>query len=151
MKPKINVRGMVVSDLDKVVALERTYFDQPITGKRLEYELLENELAHFYVAELADDVVGYIGFWVTGENADIMNIVVDKTVRRQGIGRLLLAEMIDYCANRALKHVSLEVRQSNCSAIKLYEQFGFKYIRKRKHYYQDGEDALYMVMQLGGK
>lgn len=47
--------------------------------------------------------------------------------------------------------MSLEVRVSNESAIKLYEKFGFKNVGIRKNYYQDNfEDAYLMVREMEG-
>jgi ribosomal-protein-alanine N-acetyltransferase len=41
--------------------------------------------------------------------------------------------------------LTLEVRRSNASAIRLYERFGFRSAGVRRRYYQDnGEDALVM-------
>ena len=33
-------------------------------------------------------------------------------------------------------------------AIKLYEKNGYEYITTKPHYYDDGEDAIYMVRSL---
>ena len=41
--------------------------------------------------------------------------------------------------------ISLEVRVTNEPAIKFYEKIGFKKITIKEHYYDDGEDAIYMV------
>ena len=42
----------------------------------------------------------------------------------------------------------LEVRVSNAAAIALYEQLGFLQVGRRKGYYQDGEDAILMNMDI---
>jgi len=43
------------------------------------------------------------------------------------------------------KWITLEVRTSNDSAMRMYEAFGFKVIGRRKGYYTDnGEDAIVM-------
>ncbi len=146
----IKVREIKATDIDDVVALERRYFDQPITGKHLRYEVFENLMAHQFVAEVDGKILGYVGCWLTGENIDIMNIVVDETVRRQGVGRFLLFHLIDFGLKHDCLHVSLEVRESNQAAIKLYASLGFEVVRKRVNYYKNGEDALYMVKVLGG-
>jgi ribosomal-protein-alanine N-acetyltransferase len=44
----------------------------------------------------------------------------------------------------------LEVRETNGTAIKLYEKLGFSLARKVPHYYADGAEALVMVIPLGG-
>ncbi len=51
--------------------------------------------------------------------------------------------------------VSLEVKQHNPGAQRLYERLNFELLRVRHHYYRDdGDDALEMVISLpvkGGK
>ena len=44
--------------------------------------------------------------------------------------------------------VTLEVRKSNDAAIKLYEKNGYEFVVEKKHYYPNGEDAVYMVKRL---
>ena len=47
-----------------------------------------------------------------------------------------------------IKYVTLEVRESNSSAIALYEKFLFESIGMRKNYYQDNnENAVIMFTQ----
>jgi ribosomal-protein-alanine N-acetyltransferase len=42
----------------------------------------------------------------------------------------------------------LEVRETNETAIKLYEKLGFSLARRVAHYYADGAEALVMVAPL---
>jgi ribosomal-protein-alanine N-acetyltransferase len=57
--------------------------------------------------------------------------------------------VLDDARQRRLRVVGLEVRPSNQEAIGLYDSFGFKVIGRRKGYYYDtGEDALVMELQL---
>ena len=44
--------------------------------------------------------------------------------------------------------MTLEVRKSNEKAIKLYKKFGFIFSHVKEGYYDDGEDALYMILEV---
>ncbi len=81
-----------------------------------------------------NDAIGYIETRTLYENTDIINVFVEESHRRQGIGSLLLKKVIDDNKNKV---IMLEVKEDNVSAIKLYEKFGFKKISERKKYYKD--------------
>lgn len=69
------------------------------------------------------------------DRIEIDYILVLEEYRKQGIGSKLL-EYFD-------KDISLEVRESNKTAIEFYEKNGFKIVAKRNNYY-NGEDGLLM-------
>ena len=74
----------------------------------------------------------------------IMNIAVAPEERRTGVATALLTELLERVGDPAARY-TLEVRQSNAGAIRLYERFGFRGAGTRRRYYQDnGEDALIM-------
>ena len=71
------------------------------------------------------------------DEADIMNIVVRKDFRNQGIGNILLQNLIDLSKKQQITSISLEVMEENYPAIHLYKNFGFVAVGIRKKYYQD--------------
>lgn len=77
------------------------------------------------------------GLFIIQEGLDetfLMNIVVDKFKRNQGIGSLLLQYCIDIAKS---KRILLEVDENNKIAIKLYKSFNFNEISRRKKYYKN--------------
>lgn len=56
----------------------------------------------------------------------IFGISVLKEFSGQGIGSMLLAEIINYAKSVNLEILELEVRTDNIPAIHLYKKFGFK-------------------------
>ena len=93
------------------------------------------------------EVVGYyVGMDVAGE-ATLMDIGVAGSSREKGYGRQLLEHFLNQCQQRNCEAIWLEVRQSNATAIHLYQQYDFMLIETRKNYYpsESGkEDALIM-------
>ena len=81
----------------------------------------------------------------------ILNLFVLEKYRGQGIGKKLVDEVINVCNKENINTLTLEVRVSNSYAIKMYEDIGFKLGTVRKKYYENNEDALLMVLELGGK
>ena len=77
------------------------------------------------------------------ELEEIIDLVVNKDYRQQGKATLLLNEVLK--KESICKKMTLEVRESNFSAIKFYDKHGFKVVNIRKKYYFDEENALLMV------
>ncbi|HLK15476.1 MAG TPA: GNAT family N-acetyltransferase, partial [Fimbriimonadaceae bacterium] len=70
---------------------------------------------------------------------------VDEGMRRQGIGRALIIDLLLEAKEAGMLCATLEVRASNTAAVSLYERLGFVTTARRKRYYPDNkEDALVM-------
>lgn len=90
-----------------------------------------------------------IGLNTAAGEAEIFNIAVWPEVRRKGLGRRLLSEVLPRLESAGVETIFLEVRVSNVPAISLYSSFGFTEVGRRKGYYTDtGEDALVMRANL---
>jgi [ribosomal protein S18]-alanine N-acetyltransferase len=101
---------------------------------------------HIPKSKSTDLVVGFIGGWIMADELHITEIAVRESYRRQGIGHLMLVCMIEIGMMFKVRYATLEVRLSNETAQKLYEQFGFEKVGSRKAYYSDNkEDALIMT------
>jgi ribosomal-protein-alanine N-acetyltransferase len=57
--------------------------------------------------------------------------------------------VFDYFRSININEITLEVRESNSVAIKLYESYGFKIATVRKNYYSNNENALLMYLKIG--
>lgn len=108
---------------------------------------LESDSSHYLVVKDNSKIIGFAGIKVTVPDCDIMNIVVKKDFRNQGIGSLLLKELINLSKSLNVKNLFLEVNERNTPAISLYNKFGFKKISIRKNYYKDN-NAIVMKLDL---
>lgn len=89
---------------------------------------------------------GYVGYWVMGDEAHITTIAVRESLRRQGIGELLIISALNQAMEAKVDTVTLEVRVTNTDAQRLYEKYGFRRVGVRKSYYTDNrEDGLLMT------
>ncbi len=135
------------TNIDGITELDRLCFTIP-WSRNLFLSELGNKNAFYIVAMSDEDVVGYCGInFVCGEGS-ITNIAVHPQYRNKGIASTLLEEMIDFAKNKNLEFITLEVRESNIKAIKLYEKYGFLKVGSRKNYYSDNnETALLMTKE----
>lgn len=136
------IRKMTEQDVPYVAALEKKCFNDPWSERSIAFEL-NNSLAYWLVAEKDGCVVGYVGSQSVLDAADMMNIAVDETCRREGIANALVGNLVKYLTGIGVSSLSLEVRSGNAPAIALYTKLGFSLVGRRPNYYRNPrEDAL---------
>lgn len=105
---------------------------------------LNLDYGKIYVYEENESVIGFIQLEEHYEILDIINIAVDKDNHNNNIG----TKLIEFSTkDTKAEKIMLEVRETNISAIKLYEKNGFVEINRRKKYYGN-EDAIIMERNL---
>ena len=82
------------------------------------------------------------------DEAEILTIVVDRRLRRQGCGERLLASHLARLSRQGVANLFLEVDELNVAALALYRLHGFVEKGLRKGYYvkQDGTRANALIM-----
>ena len=142
----ITVDRMTVDDLPAVHVIEHESFSTPWPSHAYRQELETNRLAHYIVARVEDQIVGFAGMWLLVDEAHITTFATRTTWRRQGVGERLLLALLELSAARGATEATLEVRPTNIAARRLYEKYGFKVVGVRPRYYSDNnEDALIMT------
>ena len=133
---------MTAEHVPQVAQLEQLCFSAPWSESAVAGELT-NPLSCWLVAVDGEKVCGYVGSQAVLGEADMMNIAIDPTYRRQGIARELVAQLIAELKKTDNYQLTLEVRASNAPAISLYEAMGFVQVGRRPKYYSKPvEDAL---------
>lgn len=146
------IRKMVIADLDAICAIENIAFAHPWSKEDFEVELQSNPYGLYFVLEIDNIIVAYIGMWLIYEKAQITTIAVKPEFLGQKHSRTLMNSVVDLCHENNVEILSLEVRISNYKAISLYESFGFVKKGLRKDYYQDNhEDAYLMIKEFKGE
>ncbi|MFH1502681.1 MAG: ribosomal protein S18-alanine N-acetyltransferase [Candidatus Eisenbacteria bacterium] len=146
---EVEIRPMSLSDLDGVTAIEQRTFANPWSRGSFERDCIGDGTST-WVAVRGGEVIGYIVSWIVRDEIHIGNIAVAPDVRRRGTGRCLLARALADAAGKGVGLATLEARESNTGAIRLYESFAFRPVAIRKSYYADsGEDAIVMIADLG--
>jgi len=144
-----HIGPMQLSDIPAVLDIERRSFPTPWSQRAFESELRDNFCAHYLVARLGTEVVGYAGMWVILDEAHVTNIAVHPDYRGRRIGHRLLEALEERARELGAKYMTLEVRPSNVIAQELYRKHGFVVKGVRRGYYTDtNEDALIMWREL---
>lgn len=101
-------------------------------------------------ADPSDRPVGFLlGVQQVPQEGRVLMFAIDRAWRRRGIGHQLMTAFLERCRHRGLRRVTLEVRVSNATAIRLYARFRFSVVDLLRAYYSDGENGYQMARGLG--
>ena len=140
-------------DLDEVARIESESFPVPWRREFFASELVE---PHRYIRVLGRDdgglprIGGYLFAVSLYEEFHINKIATDARMRKRGYGRWLLEDAIARARTMGSASITLEVRVGNAAARQFYRSYAFTEAYRRRSYYQDGEDALVLVLPLRG-
>lgn len=147
-RSRIHPEKMTADAIPGAAELEKLCFAEPWSAKSL--ELLTNDGIGVGMVCRKDGIVcAYGGMLVAVDEGQITNIATHPDFRRMGYGKAVVEALIKYAKNNRLESISLEVRESNKAAIRLYSDLGFKVEGKRKDFYtKPTEAALVMVLRV---
>lgn len=149
--PSVTIVRMKVDHLPGVLEIERMVFSDPWSAASFEHEVADH---HVSCTRVALDwpggaVVGYFVAWFIEDEVHLGNLAVAAGHQGSGIGQRLLDELFELAGGRGTRFVTLEVRESNIRAQRLYLRNGFKPVAVRRRYYPDNqEDAIVMMRDL---
>lgn len=143
-----SIRQMTTDDINDIIIGEEKIFGESLGYDMLYSELTLNPYAYYFVLEIDGKINGYIGTWIDPDHAEIVNFYIDEKYQGLGFGSMMLEFFIELCDSCNVPNISLEVRDHNEKAIRLYESFGFKYSHTRKNYYSNGDDAFVLILEV---
>ena len=132
------VREATVADIAEIYGLARelaeTVGDAPpaedAVRARLE-ELLEEPKARVLVAEGENGVVGVASLWIKPDLAhgdavvEVPMLAVAEDHRREGVGRLLMDEILSVASQNGSALIELVATRANVAAREFYRSLGF--------------------------
>ncbi|MCA1824349.1 MAG: ribosomal protein S18-alanine N-acetyltransferase [Mycobacteriales bacterium] len=141
------IRPMRWWDIEPVVVLERELFEDAWSAELFWSELAQGDTRHYLVATDDEQIVGYAGAALYPPEGAVQTLAVAPAAQRRGLGRRLLADLLNEGRHRAVSEMTLEVRAGNVAAEALYRQFGFETVGLRRDYYEvSGADAHVMLV-----
>lgn len=145
----MNIEEMKISDFELIKNNLESDFDDFWNENSLKQELLNKERIYIIAKDLdKNEILGFAGISCVLDEAELMNIVVKRNKRRNGIGKALLEKIINICKENNIKLLKLEVNEINLPAINLYKSFGFIQTGIRKKYYNNCDSAILMDLNL---
>ena len=151
MEREIRIRHAALRDIPAILEVQR---QAPEAGRWSEegyVGFLPAEDTLFLLAEGSDRgrVEAFLLGRLLSDEMEVLNLAVLPALRRQGIGRRLLEEVLTRGRTKGAHRCWLELRASNQCALAFYRSLGFEETQRRPRYYrQPEEDAIVCVRQL---
>lgn len=139
------IRSMHQADLIQIHKIEQQVQTHPWSLNQFQQSLDSDSCS---VLEINHQVIGFCIFQTVLDEANLLLIAIDPQHQGQGHATALLQQSMQLLKNEPIQ-IFLEVRESNLSAIALYEKLDFHQIDLRRNYYPTHsggrENAVIMV------
>lgn len=132
----MEIRNLLATDITEVCEVERQCFSTP-WGEEDYTAALNSTTSLVLVAVEQGTVIGFASVENVCGDASISRIAVLPQHRRQGVAVALLTELNTVAKEQNFNYITLEVRESNTPARRLYEKFEFTQFAPRKNYYSN--------------
>lgn len=142
------IRNMTAEDIHAVVEIEKECFSLPWSEKSFAESIAREDTIFLVCEENTETIMGYIGMYLSFDEASITNVAVASQFRKKGCGEQLVIAAKEAAKVAGAESIFLEVRVSNVPAISLYKKQGFENLGIRKKFYEHPvEDAI--IMKVG--
>lgn len=143
------IRNLTQSDIPEILRIEKSVHVSPWTEET--FNVCFQAGYRGWLIEMENQVVGFIIVSFSVDECHVLNICVDHSFQRQGLGKKLLEYALKQAAQQGMTVAYLEVRRSNTRAISLYQKMKFHLVGERRGYYpalSGDEDALIFAIHL---
>ncbi|TXR51252.1 ribosomal protein S18-alanine N-acetyltransferase [Reinekea thalattae] len=137
-----------LSQLKSVTALSQSCSESDLSEAFIAKAIKKQQL---WCWTIDSAIVGFIVESQVLDEAELIQLIVHPSFRRQGYASIMLAYWHQSIVDRQVTQAFLEVRDGNSPAENLYKKHGYELLNKRKNYYQHDNqlfDALVMVKNL---
>lgn len=142
----INIKPLELKHLNEVIELDQICFGGlwSLDGYKREIESPNSTLLILTTdIKETEKIIGLGCFWSILEEAHLTILAIHPDFQGQGLGKMLLSNLLEKAQEKGLERATLEVSEYNQVALNLYEKFGFAVAGRRKKYYRaTGADAL---------
>ena len=131
IRPAVKLRSLSPAEIDALTLLDHQAFDWP--WQFSSSELIKWLMTADRLVALEEDgqLVGYSCVQVHGQQAQIVRLAILPQRQGLGYGRYLLADALDFAAQRGVNHITLNTQWHNETSQRLYQGFGFRAVGRR--------------------
>lgn len=139
------IRKAEIKDINVLMAIENACFAKPYSYESFLSDM-QGDKVTIFVEEQNAEIVGFVSLYVFLDEANLQQIAVLPSYRRNGYAENLINYSKQYLKERNVKKFYLEVNETNNIAIKVYEKTGFQKVITRKNYYGNDSAIVYEVL-----
>ena len=140
----VHIRWMIRRDMPAVLAIESQSFEFSWTEDDF-IRCLRQRNCIGMVAEQDDQVVGFMIYELHKNRLHVLNFAVAQHVRRQGVGRAMVAKLLSKLSHERRNRIMLEVRETNLDAQLFFKQIGFRAVSVLRDFYDDSDEDAYLM------
>jgi ribosomal protein S18 acetylase RimI-like enzyme len=136
LPPGVGVRPMMPYDLSVVAEVDAAAFE-PLWQNS--YDALRRAYPQAVLASVAEKDGRVVGYQVSTRNplgAHLARLAVRPEVQGEGIGRALLADLVQSGAQRGISRLTVNTQSDNTASLALYRKTGFHETGERFPVYQ---------------
>jgi [ribosomal protein S18]-alanine N-acetyltransferase len=141
---KIHIRWMIRRDMAEVIAIETESFEFPWSEDDF-VRCLRQRNCIGMVAELDDQVVGFMIYELHKNRLHVLNFAVADRYRRLGIGSQMISKLAGKLSDQRRNRILLEIRETNLPAQLFFRQSGFRAVSVLKEFYEDTPEDAYLM------
>jgi ribosomal protein S18 acetylase RimI-like enzyme len=147
VKEAFTFRPCQASDLVFIARLSgEAFFEYTARAVSHTLDLVAQHLT--WVALQGNEAVGFVTVSQVGEVAVLHAIAVVRRERGKGVGVRLMQMFERYAQESGLRRLELCTADCNLAALDLFYRRGFRLQRRRKAFYERGQDACVLVKEL---
>ncbi|MCL1788483.1 MAG: GNAT family N-acetyltransferase [Defluviitaleaceae bacterium] len=149
MSDKLSIITMTADHIQEVDAMEQEVFGETAAPLEFLIDDFNDPNATLYVAYWGNELAGHGAMSRKSDDSadycNIGNLMVKSGFRQKGIGKQLLATMLDTAKAQGLNKATLKVETENTGAINLYKSFGFQVEARLENFYADEGGHAYVM------
>jgi ribosomal-protein-alanine N-acetyltransferase len=124
-----------IDNLETIKEIQGTFCEIYRQKDELIMTIQSNPYVKLCTYSVDKKIIGIIEYQDIYDRFELNNIFVLPEYRNGGIASILMEYMIQTGVDNKVKNITLEVREDNINAIKLYEKYGFIKKAIRTNYY----------------
>ena len=147
----VQICEAVPENAKAIAVIEEACFTDPWSMQGI-IDALTYSYSTMLTAAVDGNIAGCACLYQMADEGEIINVAVAPKYQGNGIGKMLLMELIKRGTARGITRFILDVRVSNEKAVGLYEKAGFRKLVLQKGFYGNPpEDGWLMELQAASR
>ncbi len=135
-------REAKLSDVPSITKIHKKLFPDELPNAHNQIRSEHHRV--FVTLDSQNNILGYVIYQVIDFEAEIYFFGVKEELQGKKIGQELLKFSLEELKKDEVKRITLEVKESNLKARKIYEKCGFINVGIRPRYYKDEDGIIYV-------